>query len=63
MSSKQIEACAKRLPEPERSAFLSDQTRAHELIQEAAALRRKAWERYRNATRVATSADSPVTLP
>lgn len=47
MSAKQLKTCAERLPEPERSAFLADHARASDLIQEAAALRRAAWQRYR----------------
>lgn len=49
MSARQIEVCAARLPRPARDEFLRLMARAHALGLEAGALRRAAWQLYRNA--------------
>lgn len=50
MSRQQIEACAKRLPEPERSHFLTEMDRATKLRIAAGAIASAAWARYRELT-------------
>lgn len=47
MSTRQITACAGRLPEPERAQFLDLMTRAAAASGMAGELRRQAWALYR----------------
>ena len=46
MLTKQLNKCAARLPEPQRSTFLDLQARAIALSQQASSLRQEAWAIY-----------------
>jgi hypothetical protein len=50
MSQRQIEACAARLQPPERMQFLVLMGEARALGLQAAEVRRRAWEVYRQST-------------
>jgi hypothetical protein len=47
---KQIESCAARMPEPQRSAFLAEMDRAAALQKQAGEIASQAWAAYRSVT-------------
>ncbi|MFP5398959.1 MAG: hypothetical protein ACLGIT_11575 [Gammaproteobacteria bacterium] len=50
MNARQIEACADRLPQPERDEFLRLMAEAKMHFLRSVAARRVGWELYRQAT-------------
>ena len=50
MNTRQVEACADRLPQPERDEFLRLMAEARASFLRSVAARRAAWGLYRQAT-------------
>lgn len=60
MSGRQIEACAARLPQPQRSEFEAMMRRAAELGAAAGAMRSAAWAMYRSTLGVQRRIGEPT---